>query len=1506
MKSWILTLLGCALASFALHAQPQNDDCAGLIDLGEAPVCPSDTFTNVGASQSTVFSNPDFNIPACFNSGVVPRDVWFSFTVPADGSVLDFTVTVTGTGASDGIVQPQIAVYRGDCVLDGLQELACATSDAGATSVKIDLLGLTPGITYFLRINDYSASATPNWGDFTLCVSEYVPAVNMGDVPLVQTCTGTLYDSGGPDADYGNGENLTFTICPQDYTECITLLFPTFSIEDGFDALNIFAGADVTSPQVYALDGSGTDFEISINSPCVTLQFTSDGSVTESGFEMEWTCAPVACDVPPIVSCAEPIEVPALPFAMSDLSTCFAGNSVADGPCNQNNWLGGEDYVFTYVSPGQECISVQLTGTLEATGVGIYAACPSAASECIAQSGGGFGQTDPAINSAFLEEPGTYYIVVDNASNCTPFDIVIDYADCPVVFPSAADCAEALSLNGCGALPAVITVGPGQGDPDFIDPEVNIGCWGTFFPLNYTFFWFEAQADGQFGFTMQAANPAEASDVDFQVWGPLPDIALACDYAMNNAPIRSSYAAGADPTGLADVHPVTGLDVTDECEDAGGDDFVSTIPVQQGEVYLVLVNDWGGNIVSGAVAIDFSATTPGVLDAVPIQFAAGPDTVVCPGEPAQLLASGGEYYEWFPADGLSCIYCPDPVATVNETTTYHVAIHSICQADTLPVTVHMLTADAGPDRTVCLGEDIQVVAGSSFAGLTYLWQGPAGTLSCTDCPDPIITATQPGTFTYTVTAIGPTCSFTDQMVLTVLPQQAPQFEVAADTSVCEGQPVALGGTAAPDVAIEWSSVPAGFSSTEPNPTVVPAATTTYYVTATNGECPMPATDSVHVEVVALPQIAVAPDTMVCEGYPVVLSSLVPEPDVSYAWSPQVGLADPTDPNTVAFPLAGTTDYVLTAQRGGCVRSDTVRVQVSAIQVDLGLPDTLGHCSRDTLSLSANVFPADAALEWIFPPDHQLIDTTGHTAVLIPEGTGWYFAKAQTDQCVRLDSVFIGVDSLPQNMAIMPADTLICQGQMVILSSPLYEPAHFMDLTFQWLPLNGQQSPDSLYHLVVQPDTTTRYLRIARNGFCVDTSTALVEVQPIVLVEVTPMQPELCPGESIELQVSTSEPADLSWSPAEGLSCTDCATPVVTPAQTTTYTVEAEANGCPNSTQVEVVVLPVPQWQLPADPVICLGEQVVLNLAPDTTFLYQWTASNGTFQSTQPAPVVQPMTTTSYYLEIRYPGCSPLRDTVTVHVADEATVDAGPDQYICRGEAVLLEATSDLPQGEYLWLPDSLYGQQVVVTPLASTQYTVQLLTPCGVVEDSVWVQLISPFSLDSAVAIPDTVFEGQPFELHGYTTPEVLAGPEYTWLDAEGNELGVTIVPMLQLVAPEVETDFVQLVFTLLVHDQYGCSGEVKIPVVVRQTTIELPNLFTPNGDGVNDRFEVIYSEAIEIVDFRIYNRWGRVVFDNAAQPSWDGTVGGKPAPSDVYVWQLTYRFNGREEVLKGEVTLLR
>ncbi|MFQ5448098.1 MAG: CUB domain-containing protein, partial [Saprospiraceae bacterium] len=284
----LLTLLLLFIGGNVAFGQPGNDDCSGLIDLGIAPICPAvDTFTNMDATLSVVFSDPLLNIPACFEGGVVNSDVWFSFTVPADGSVVDFTVIASGVNGPNGaILQPEVAVYRGDCLLDELQELNCATSVLGESQVEIDLLGLTPGLTYFLRIADWSASATPNWGDFELCVKEYDPVFNMGEEPSTAACSGTLYDSGGPDADYGSGENLTFTICPEDFHQCIFINVNSYNFENNFDFLTFYAGNSTSAPQITQLSGAGANFEVQAFSDCVTVAFHSDASITAPGFEL--------------------------------------------------------------------------------------------------------------------------------------------------------------------------------------------------------------------------------------------------------------------------------------------------------------------------------------------------------------------------------------------------------------------------------------------------------------------------------------------------------------------------------------------------------------------------------------------------------------------------------------------------------------------------------------------------------------------------------------------------------------------------------------------------------------------------------------------------------------------------------------------------------------------------------------------------------------------------------------------------------------------------------------------------------------------------------------------------------------------------------------------------------------------------------------------------------------------------------------------------------------------
>lgn len=257
IKQWLT--LSLVFMVYALVAQPVNDNCSGLIDLGVAPACPTQLFSNVAATATDIGFG---NNPSCFNGGTPQRDVWFAFTT--SDTIFDYTITLTGTadGATPSIVNPQIAIYRGDCELDGLAELSCVSAELGETSVELDIMGLTPNVTYFLRINDYSASATPNQGSFLLCVDEMDP-INFIDDGSSTACTGQLYDSGGPDGDYGANENHVFTICPSQPNACITFTLEYFNIEPGTffggDQL-IFYDDNEVNPGAIITDISGEGF----------------------------------------------------------------------------------------------------------------------------------------------------------------------------------------------------------------------------------------------------------------------------------------------------------------------------------------------------------------------------------------------------------------------------------------------------------------------------------------------------------------------------------------------------------------------------------------------------------------------------------------------------------------------------------------------------------------------------------------------------------------------------------------------------------------------------------------------------------------------------------------------------------------------------------------------------------------------------------------------------------------------------------------------------------------------------------------------------------------------------------------------------------------------------------------------------------------------------------------------------------------------------------------------
>ncbi|PWE01469.1 hypothetical protein DDZ16_01850 [Marinilabilia rubra] len=115
---------------------------------------------------------------------------------------------------------------------------------------------------------------------------------------------------------------------------------------------------------------------------------------------------------------------------------------------------------------------------------------------------------------------------------------------------------------------------------------------------------------------------------------------------------------------------------------------------------------------------------------------------------------------------------------------------------------------------------------------------------------------------------------------------------------------------------------------------------------------------------------------------------------------------------------------------------------------------------------------------------------------------------------------------------------------------------------------------------------------------------------------------------------------------------------------------------------------------------------------------------------------------------------------------------------------------------------------------------------------------------------------------------------------------------------------------TLRVVNRQSLCEDLSEPfiVVVRESELEVPNVFTPNGDGVNDEFRVAY-KSIKNFNMVVYSRWGRKVFESSdPERGWDGKVGGKIGAPGVYFYNISAQgYNeGESYSKKGAVHLIR
>jgi gliding motility-associated-like protein len=345
--------------------------------------------------------------------------------------------------------------------------------------------------------------------------------------------------------------------------------------------------------------------------------------------------------------------------------------------------------------------------------------------------------------------------------------------------------------------------------------------------------------------------------------------------------------------------------------------------------------------------------------------------------------------------------------------------------------------------------------------------------------------------------------------------------------------------------------------------------------------------------------------------------------------------------------------------------------------------------------------------------------------------------------------------------------------------------------------------------------------------------------------------------------------------------------------------------------------------------ICAGEPATLEATAGGT-VYNWTGP-GISNPNQQTQVVQPPGNAVYNVTVTFSGGCTGTGTVSVAV-NPAAETKFPTLTTCEGDPVsILGQTTDVPGIYTLTLQkqitgcDSILTQELIVVP-NKTQGTAQVFCPGDSVKvfgeyvsvpgevcrtfqgsggcDSTHCVMVSQVP-NPALPKQDSALVVALGESVVIETPDGYASYEWTPL----GDLSFPNCPNSPNCPDPTASPDTSTLFLLVVKDGNGCRDTAEYRVFVcDETLIHIPNAFTPNGDGANDVFRVVPHEGAEIIlSLKVYDRWGKKVYaGSGANAQWDGKIGDKIAPSDVYVWILDYECGGQHRKVSKDVTLLR
>lgn len=734
--------------------------------------------------------------------------------------------------------------------------------------------------------------------------------------------------------------------------------------------------------------------------------------------------------------------------------------------------------------------------------------------------------------------------------------------------------------------------------------------------------------------------------------------------------------------------------------------------------------------------------------------------------------------------------------------------------------------------------------------------------------------------------------------------------VASETILCNNNPpvsfVNLSNSTNPVIGVEWffeGGNPTTSTDLEPQVSYTTPGVFDVMMIVDNGSCKDTLTKT---EYISVGEVPVADFTMSldegCAPLPVsftdgsmISTGFIEKWDWTFSAISPPPISTMQNPNHTFLDGEDAPVQLVVTSNEGCMDSISKMIYVFPL-VELEVSEDTTICQGEVVNLLGSILSDTTGVSFYWENDPTLSCTDCLNPSVNPLDTITYTLVAvNAENCMYTASVTVNVRDEAIPVITISNDTTICANDV----TQIFASGGDNLVGYDWdQSAAGLTCYNACNNPIASPSSNTIYTVTVTNiSGCSSTASSTVSVfnefQNLLGEDRT-----ICEGDTAHLQVLNGN--NPFWVSSDGLNCSACPNPIASPSETSTYIVRVESDfGCQLFDTITVNVLSQDDIDAGDDIAVCGGTPAQLTGFGEGT--PSWTPAATLNQMDIYNPIATPTQTTTYYFSLENGDCI-LTDSMRVEILEKTEIDL-LDQSICLGEALIMEPTGIADT--YLWSPpvglSSLDIENPTASPIETTEYTVIAQTGnCPPDTASAFVEVMDNPTLN--VAGLYRYFPGDPIVLD--VTSLGSGDFVYQWTPMIG--LSCTDCP-----DPTATID-TSMNYTVIITDlETGCSHSeiVKVRKVdeCSEDLISMPNAFSPNGDGINDLYKM-YSGTIEEIEyFRVFDRWGSLVFEsNDRHFTWDGKYNNKTISEGVYIYLLSgiCKLNGSTIMKMGDITV--